>query len=179
MKIETDRLILRKWEIKDDKSMFKYASNKEVGPMAGWPAHDSIETSRKIIKELINHPYCFAICLKEDIDNPIGCVELKTTTDMSDKKDEYELGYWIGMPYWGNGFAGEASNALIKYGFEDINLSAIWCGYYDGNIKSKRVQEKLGFVYHHTTNDVYVSAMKETRIGHANILTKEIKNKRN
>ncbi len=67
----------------------------------------------------------------------------------------------------------EAVNALIKYGFEDLGMTTIWCGYYDGNEKSKRVQEKCGFVYYRTTNDVEVPLMNEVRVGHTNILTKE------
>jgi RimJ/RimL family protein N-acetyltransferase len=42
----------------------------------------------------------------------------------------------------------------MRHGFEDIGLKVIWCGYYDGNEKSWRVQEKCGFKYHHTKKDV-------------------------
>lgn len=52
-------------------------------------------------------------------------------------------------------------------------MTTIWCGYYDGNIKSKRVQEKLGFSYHHTCDDVPVPLLGEVRVGHTNVLTKE------
>lgn len=48
-----------------------------------------------------------------------------------------------------------------------------WCGSYDGNVKSRRVQEKLGFVYHHTTEGIEVSLVGEVRTGHAQLMTKE------
>ena len=67
----------------------------------------------------------------------------------------------------------EAANALLKRGFEELGMTTIWCGYYDGNYNSKRVQEKLGFVYHHTCYDVPVPLLNEVRIGHTNIMTKE------
>lgn len=52
-------------------------------------------------------------------------------------------------------------------------MTTIWCGYYDGNNKSKRVQEKAGFLYHHTCQEVPVPLMGETRIEHINYMTKE------
>ena len=171
--IETERLILRNWTIDDAESMFKYASDPDVGPHAGWAPHESIEFSRKIVSDFAKCPNCFAICLKES-GEPIGCIELKTPPcDLTDKSDESELGYWIGKPYWNKGYMTEAARAVIKYGFETLNLRAIWCGYYDGNDRSKRVQEKLGFEHHHRAEGIYLSALNETRAGNANLMTKE------
>ena len=62
---------------------------------------------------------------------------------MTDRDDECELGYWLGEPFWGRGYMPEAAYALMKRGFETLEMTTIWCGYYDGNKKSKRVQEKL------------------------------------
>ena len=45
----------------------------------------------------------------------------------------------------GNGYIPEAVQELLRYGFEDLGLTAIWCGYFDGNDKSKSVSEKCGF----------------------------------
>jgi RimJ/RimL family protein N-acetyltransferase len=92
---------------------------------------------------------------------------------MTDRDDECELGYWIGVPFWGKGYVPEAVRKILHHGFEDLGMTTIWCGYYDGNERSKRVQEKCGFTYHHTCNHVSVPLMGETRIGHTNILTKE------
>ena len=52
MILETERLILRPWEERDANDLFQYASNPEVGPIAGWPVHTSVENSREIIKKL-------------------------------------------------------------------------------------------------------------------------------
>ncbi len=67
----------------------------------------------------------------------------------------------------------EAARELLRHAFLDLNLVRIWCGYYDGNEKSKRVQEKLGFKYQWTTGDAPVPQMGETRKGHVSLLTKE------
>lgn len=54
-----------------------------------------------------------------------------------------------------------------------LGMSRIWCGYYDGNIKSRHVQDKLGFIYHHTTEGIKVDLLNEIRTGHAMLMTKE------
>lgn len=56
-----------------------------------------------------------------------------------------EIGYWIGRPWWGQGFATEAAALLIKYCFRDLKLSGITSGHYIDNPASQRVIEKLGF----------------------------------
>ena len=174
MILETERLLLRKWNNDDAALMYQYAKDPDVGPIAGWPAHKSIDESKSVINGFINnHPYCFAICLKNG-NHLIGCIELKLCpSDLAKKEDEAELGYWLGKQFWGNEYMVEAAKSLIDYGFNELKLNTIWCGYYDGNNKSKRVQEKLGFKYYSTCNDLFVPLMNETRIGHANILTKD------
>jgi hypothetical protein len=62
---------------------------------------------------------------------------------------------------------------MLRYAFEDLKMNRIWCGYYDGNEKSRRVQEKLGFVYQRKTEGIEVSLLGEIRTGHSNLMTKE------
>jgi len=172
--LETKRLILRPWKETDAESLYKYAKDPDVGPIAGWPPHTSVENSLKTIREVFSVPETYAICLKGSPEI-IGCIGLKLgdATDMTDRDDECELGYWLGKPFWGRGIMPEAAKELIRHGFEDLSMRAIWCGYYDGNMKSKRVQEKCGFCYHHTAEGLEVALMGEVRIGHANLLSKE------
>ncbi len=174
MQLETERLILRPWQESDAANLYQYAKDPEVGPIAGWPPHKDIEESRYVIKNVFCGCECYAVCLKKD-NVPIGCIELKLNghTDMTDRDDECELGYWLGKPFWGKGIMPEAAAELIRYGFENLGMTKIWCGYYDGNHKSKRVQEKLGFRYQWTTKDVDVPLMHEKRVGHVNSMTKE------
>lgn len=56
--------------------------------------------------------------------------------------NEGEIGYWIGVPFWGRRLIPEACKALIHHGLENLGLERIWSGYFEGNEKSKRVQEK-------------------------------------
>lgn len=174
MELETERLILRPWTEADAESLYRYAKNPDVGPIAGWPPHKNIEESRDVIKNVFCGQECYAVCLKTD-NIAIGCIELKLngSTDMTERDDECEIGYWLGKEFWGLGLIPEAVSRLIRYGFENLNMNVIWCGYYDGNIKSKRVQEKCGFIYHHTCNEVPVPLMNEIRVGHTSCLTRE------
>jgi RimJ/RimL family protein N-acetyltransferase len=58
-----------------------------------------------------------------------------------------ELGYWIGVPYWGQGFATEAAEAVVRYGFEELGLHRVFATHYRRNPASGRVLEKLGMSY--------------------------------
>jgi len=174
MIIKTQRLLLRPWLETDAESLYEYAKDADIGPIAGWPPHASVEESLSVIRNVFTGAECYAICEKGS-DRAIGCIELKLKghTDMSELDDECELGYWIGKPFWGKGYIPEAARALIRHGFEELGMTTIWCGYYEGNSKSERVQKKLGFVYHHSCNEVPVPLMHETRTGHTNVLTKK------
>ena len=174
MELETERLILRRWKDSDAESLFEYARDPEVGPIAGWPPHQNIEESLYVIRNVLNGPEAYAICLKED-GTAIGAIELKLKghTDMTDRDDECELGYWLGKPFWGRGLMPEAAKEMLRHAFEDLGMTKVWCGFYDGNLKSKRVQEKCGFRYQWTTQDADVPLMHEKRIGHVSLLTRE------
>ena len=61
----------------------------------------------------------------------------------------------------------------MRHAFEDLGIKKLWCAYYDGNEKSKRAQEKLGFKYQWTTEDADVPLLHETRKGHVNCITRK------
>lgn len=174
MILKTKRLILRHWQESDAESLYQYAKDPDVGPIAGWPPHQNVAESYNIIKNVFNKPECYAICLKEN-NIAIGAIELKLKgyTDMTDREDECELGYWIGKPFWNHGYMSEAVQEILHHAFTDLQMTTVWCGYYDGNLRSARVQEKAGFSYHHSCNEVSVPLMNEVRVGHTNVLTKE------
>ena len=169
--LETKRLILRPWVEQDAEYLYAYAKDPEVGPPAGWPPHTSVENSRQIILNVLSAKETYAVCLKDG--TPIGSVGLHLKTDMTDREDECELGYWLGKPFWGQGIIPEASRELLRHAFEDMGMRAVWCGYYEGNEKSHRVQQKLGFVYRYTTHNLEVKLLNERRTGHTSLLTRE------
>ena len=151
MELETERLKLRPWRIEDAPALYKYASDPKVGPIAGWPVHTDIEFSKQVIKDVFSADGIYAIVPKGE-EEPIGCIGL-LIGDMSDfgiGPNEGEIAYWIGVPYWGQGLVPEAMRELMRYSFNDLGLKSLWCGYFEGNEKSVRAQEKCGFKYHST-----------------------------
>ena len=128
MTLETERLILRSWKEDDAESLYKYAKNPEVEPIAGWPVHTSVENSREIIKSVLAADETYAVCLRED-NVAIGSIGLTPPAQSHTKAadDEIEIGnwkldigYWIGVPYWGQGLIPEAVRALQKHAFLDL-----------------------------------------------------------
>lgn len=73
--LETERLVLRPWRIEDAPSLYKYARDPKVGPIAGWPVHTSIEYSIGTIKNVFSNEGIYAIVLKGQ-EEPIGCIGL-------------------------------------------------------------------------------------------------------
>lgn len=174
MEIETKRLVLRPWREADAANLFKYASDPDVGPPAGWSPHASVEDSLEIIRTVFAAPEIYAVVLK-DTEEPIGSCGIMFSDSLHSaamKQGEAEIGYWIGKPYWGQGFIPEAVNALLARCFNDLMLDAVWCGYYEGNTKSKRVCEKSGFKFHHTNRDI-LSPLGNKRTEHFYIMTRE------
>ena len=174
MEFITERLILRPWQESDAESLFEYAKDPEVGPIAGWPVHTSVENSLDIIRNVLSVDETYAVCLKDD-NRAIGSVGLIPPMQSHTKAaaDEIEIGYWLGVPFWGNGYISEAVKRLQQHAFEDLGCNAMWCGYYDGNEKSKRCQEKCGFIYHHTEENKPCELMGDVRKEHFTRLTKE------
>ena len=172
--LKTERLLLRRWEDSDAENLYEYAKDPDVGPIAGWPPHQSVDESRDVIRTVFQGKEAYAICLKTD-EQAIGAIELKLNghTDMTDRDDECELGYWLGKPFWGQGIMPEAVKEILRHAFEEIGMTKVWVGYYEGNSKSKRVQEKAGFRYQWKSEGVDVPLMHEKRTGHVSSMTKD------
>ena len=131
MELQTKRLILRAWKESDAKALYKYARNPNVGPIAGWTPHTSIEDSLEIIKTVLSVPESYAVVLKEtgEAVGSIAIMNAKSeihTAKIADK--ECEIGFWIGEPYWGQCLIPEALNELIRYAFENLKYTTIGVG---------------------------------------------------
>ncbi len=160
--LKTKRLVLRAWLDSDAKNLYKYAKDLRVGPVTGWKPHKNVAESRQIIKDILQVDETYALCLKED-NLAIGNISIMQgkRSRFNLPEDEAEVGYWLGVEFWGKGLMTEAVREILRHGFEDFDLKKIWCGYFDGNYRSKRVQEKCGFKYHHTDKNVYWETLGE------------------
>lgn len=141
---ETERLVMRPWREDDAENLYKYASDPAVGPAAGWPVHTSVEDSLRVLREVLIEDKTWAVTIKPS-DEPVGSIGV-FRTDAPNGNGEPEIGYWIGRPYWGNGYIPEAVRALIGRCFDE-GAESVWCSHFAGNDKSRRVIEKCGFKF--------------------------------
>ena len=169
--IVTQRLILRPWLEEDAADLYAMAKDPRVGPAAGWLPHTSVENSREIIRSVLSVPETYAVVPKLT-GRVAGSVSIMRKGSAPMSPTEAEIGYWIGVPFWGNGLIPEAVRALLARCFTRLGVTGVWCGYFDGNEKSRRVQEKCAFVYHHTEeNRVFSDGIARTE--HFTYLSRE------
>ena len=169
-RIETGRLLLRPWKADDRNeaaSLFRYASDPQIGLLCGWPPHGSPEESMEVIRDVFSAEHNWAIVIADaaaknvaDNGEPVGCIELKPLAHIdgfgaadSASYERYgrylgdnalELGYWLGRPFWGRGYMSEALNAVLGYAFGALHKDAVWGAHYVENDRSGRVMAKCG-----------------------------------
>ena len=148
VRIVTDRLILRPWTMADLNDFYEYARVENVGQMAGWLPHKSIEESRQILSSFIEQKKTFALELRESgkVIGSLGVEELRPDP-VGEGRFGRELGYVLNKDYWGRGLMPEAVKAVISYCFSELGMDYLTCGHFLRNQRSRRVIEKAGFQY--------------------------------
>ena len=133
-----------------------------------------MENSQEVIREVLSAPETYAVVLRE-AGHAVGCIGLMlgAASNIGVPDAEGEIGYWVGVPFWGRGLMPEATREVMRHGFEDLGLEKLWCGYFDGNEQSRRVQEKCGFRYHHTAENVPFRIGGLLRTEHISCITRE------
>ena len=151
--IETDRLRLRRFVLSDAEAMFKnWASDREVTKYLTWPTHTDISVSSSVLKDWVDQYgnktfYQWAIVLKSNGDEPIGCISI---VKMDDRIRMVDVGYCIGRKWWNQGITTEAFSALIRFFFEKVKVNRIEAKHDSNNPNSGKVMEKCGLIYEGT-----------------------------
>ena len=153
--IETDRLILRQWSLKDVDDIVEGLNNINI---TKWMSHtpypytkeDAIEFIKKSID---NKLYNFAIVLKKE-NKVIGGTQLR---NIDFDQGTAHGGIWINEKYQGYGYGSEAWGARIKYAFEELGLRRLENGYFEGNERSWKMQEKFGYKQEGMKRQRYIS----------------------
>ena len=145
--MQTERLLLRPWMDSDAETLYRWASDPELGPRAGWPPHKSVEESLAVIRTIFSGEGMWAVELKET-GEVVGCAGYlpASSSNLKIKENHAEVGYWIARPYWGKGICTEALQKVIDYCFRKKGFSVLWGEYFVDNPASSRVMEKCGFV---------------------------------
>lgn len=136
--MQTARLILRPLRADDASRIAELAGAWEVASMTGRiPFPYSADAAQHWLTGLAEGEVVFGIQHQHDL---IGICGYSRETDGS-----HQLGYWIGKPYWGHGFATEAAKALIDFGFKKGGVKKFNCRHFVDNPASGQVITKLGF----------------------------------
>ena len=170
--LRTQRLILRPWRESDDRDMFEYAKDPDIGPMAGWIPHRDILESREIVRSFIDGRRTFALELDGKVIGSLGLERYneEQLPEFADRKCR-SVGYVLSKEYWGRGLMPEAVKEAIRWAFVEAGVEVLFCGHFDWNSRSHRVQEKCGFRYY--CDQEYTTASGKVEHGVINILTRE------
>lgn len=147
--LETERLILRPFELSDAADVQRYAGDYEVAkmttniphPYEDGMAEEWIGTHEKKFVE--NSELTLAITHKQEnyLIGAIGLVHIEK------EHQHAEMGYWIGKPFWGKGYCTEAARAMLDYSFNSVNLNRVYANHMVHNPASGKVMQKIGMKY--------------------------------
>jgi len=155
--IATPRLLLRRLELSDATTLQRLAGDPLIAattltiphPYPDGAAEQFIALTQNDLEE--ERGLNLAIERRED-HALLGVVSLAGYHPVHRRG---EMGYWIGLPYWGRGYATEAAGALIRYGFEELNLNSVFARHFTTNPASGRVMQKLGMAHDGTLRQQY------------------------
>ncbi len=146
--LETPRLLLRPFRLEDAPTVQLLAGAHEIAAVTlniPYPYEDGMAETFIASLEASwqeGSGATFAIALRTSGDL-VGCIGL----GVKKRFEHAELGYWIGVPFWGEGYATEAGRAVLEFGFQNLKLHRIYAAHFVENGASGRVQEKIGMKY--------------------------------
>ncbi len=142
--LETKRLRLRPYTVEDIQELLPLVNHREVAATTLRIAHPYTEQNAREFFKLAEEPdkIWLAITLRGD-GKQIGGIGLRVDSEHL----HAELGYWLGVEYWGQGYATEAAREMLRYGFEDLKLHRIFASHFGHNPASGRVLRKVGMRY--------------------------------
>lgn len=148
-KIETERLILRRFVIADTREMFEnWANDCEVTKYLRWQPHKSVEESKEILAKWIasyQHQCCYNWAIvPKGYGKVIGSI---TIISMNEDARRCKVGYCIGKNFWGQGIMTEALRAVVHYLLIEVNFNRVQAMHHLDNIASGKVMKKVGMQY--------------------------------
>jgi ribosomal-protein-alanine N-acetyltransferase len=142
--LETERLRLRPYTEADMPELLPLIGTREVAATTLRIAHPHTEEDARAFLELAKEPdkLWLAVTLRAD-GRQIGGIGLR----LEQQHQHAELGYWLGVPYWGQGYVTEAAREVLRYGFEDLALHRIFASHFKQNPAFGKILKKLGMRY--------------------------------
>ncbi len=143
-------LWMRPLEEQDIAPILQYASAPEIAANTFVPQPYPPDAAQEFVRQASEHwgsghAYTFAI-IEARLDRFVGCMGIHPVQ----QHKRAEVGYWIALPYWGQGLATQALRLVIRFGFEELGLNRIEAGHFAGNPASGRVMQKAQMRYEGT-----------------------------
>ena len=151
-RLETERLVLRRFTIEDAAAMYKnWAADEEVTKYLTWPPHPNQEASQRFIEDWVKayaseKYYQWAIVCKEK-GEPIGSIAV---VSMNEDVSMMQVGYCIGKAWWHNGITAEALKAVMDFLFDMVEANRLESRHDPRNPNSGKVMKKCGMKYEGT-----------------------------
>jgi RimJ/RimL family protein N-acetyltransferase len=142
--LETARLILREFSQSDISELVPLIGAPEVAATTLRIPHPYEEKHAREFLAGVPKENELRLAIRRRSDGRL-CGGIGLHPEMQHRRAE--LGYWIGVPFWGNGYATEAARAVVAYGFEKLNLNRIFASHFKGNDKSGMVLKKVGMLH--------------------------------
>lgn len=143
--IDSYKILIRHFCLNDLFDVYEFCKDPDVGPRAGWKAHQNIEETKSVLINMINSKDSFAIVDKKT-NKVIGSIGLYKDNKREDPNCRM-IGYVLNRSYWGKGIMKEAVLSLINYVFKNTSIMILSIYHFPNNFQSKRVIEKCGFLY--------------------------------
>ena len=145
-RIETERLILRRFTLKDAVYMYyNWASDPEVTKYLTWRAHTSLKVTRDLLEEWVpryaDGGYFNWVMENKETGHAIGNISV---VQLNEKVESAEIGYCMSRALWGQGYMPEALKAVMDFLFDTVGLNRVAATHDSNNPKSGRVMDKAG-----------------------------------
>lgn len=170
MKLETDEIFLRSFVLEDLEDVFEYCSYKSVGDMAGWQAVRKLSEAKEDLDRWVKLRNFFAIVYKKN-EKVIGHINIQEDSEEG-RSDTRELGFALHPDYQKRGLMNQAVKLIIAQLFSE-NVRYIWACCFKENIPSKKLIEKLGFVFQ-KEGSYYSPSLQKTFDSYEYCMSKEI-----
>jgi ribosomal-protein-alanine N-acetyltransferase len=163
-RLETPRLVLRPPTLDDAPDIQTYVSDWELAKTTlNIPHPYPADGAREWLRQQFDSPepdnFYFTICLKDT--SLIGAINVR----ISPRHHHAEIGYWIGRPFWGQGYASEAARRIVVFCFEELDLNRVYANYFSENPASRRVMENAGMSFEGMLKQHYFRWSKYIDVG--------------
>jgi ribosomal-protein-alanine N-acetyltransferase len=146
MELRTKRLLLRPYREVDVPALTRLLGAKEVAATTLRIAYPYTEDDARAFLQSLASPASKFGMFATPTNELVGGIGL----NVEEAHRRAELGYWVGVPFWGRGYATEGAREMLRHGFEDLKLNRIYAGVFSGNPASEQVLRKIGMKHEGT-----------------------------